>query len=244
MLLALLYHKIGTSKYANSLDILEAHFEWIASRYPTFLPGEPLPKKLSVCLTFDDAFFDFYHHIFPLLQKYQLKGLLAVPTAYIPDETNLSPKERLEKVEAFPDKGPPIPSPAFCTWPELKELSNSPLIQIASHSLHHRPLTSKHINPENELAASKKLLEEKLGVPINSFVYPFGLWNKKVHTLAKKHYAHIFRIGNAHNLSWNNTNQLLYRINGDDLPSPKFPFGPLSRLKHSARYFLNTIRGK
>lgn len=244
MLLALLYHKTGSGKYANTLKTLDDHFQWIASHYPTVLPGEPLNKNLSVCLTFDDAFFDFYHYVFPLLKKYNLKALLAVPTAYIPDETKLSSKERLEKVKAFPDRGPPIPSPAFCTWDELKELSDSPHVQIASHSLHHRPLTSTHINPENELAASKALLEEKLGIPVTSFVYPFGLWNKKVHALATKYYSHIFRIGNAHNFSWINTNNLLYRINADQLPSPKFPFGPLSRLKHSARYLFNTARGK
>lgn len=244
MLLALLYHKIGNGKYANPLKTLEDHFQWIASRYSTVLPGEPLRSKLSICLTFDDAFFDFYHYIFPLLKKYQLKALLAVPAAYIPEETNLSSEKRLEKVQTFPDKAPPIPSPAFCSWSELKELAESPLIQIASHSLHHRPMTSTHIDPENELSASKALLEKKLGVSVTSFVYPFGLWNKKVHSIAKKHYQYIFRIGNAHNLSWKNTNQLLYRVNGDQLPKVSFPFGPLFRLRHTARYFLNTVRGK
>lgn len=244
MLLALLYHKIGNGKYANPLETLEAHFQWIAAHYPTVLPGEPLSNKVSICLTFDDAFFDFYHSIFPLLKKYQLKALLAVPTAFIPEETNLSSEERLEKVQTFPEKAPPIPSPAFCSWKELKELAASPLIQIASHSLHHRPMTSTHIDPENELSASKALLEEKLGISVTSFVYPFGLWNQKIHSIAKKHYQYIFRIGNAHNISWKNTNHLLYRINGDELPSPKFPFGPLSRFKHSARFLLNTARGK
>ena len=244
MLIALLYHKVGEGKYANTLETLDAHFKSIASKYPTVLPAEPLPKGTSVCLTFDDAFFDFYHLIFPLLEKYQLKALLAVPTAYIPDDTSLTPEERLAKVKTFPDKAPPLPSPAFCTWSELKTLASSPLIQIASHSLHHRPLTSTHVDAENELLASKTLLEAKLKIPITSFVYPFGLFSRSVHALAKKHYAHIFRIGNAHNLSWKNTNQLLYRINADALASPSFPFNPLSRLKHAARFLLNTARNK
>ena len=242
MLLALLYHKIGNGEYANPIKTLEAHFQWIASHYPTLFPGEALPKKLSVCLTFDDAFFDFYHYVFPLLRKYNLKALLAVPTAYIPDKTDLSPKERLEKIEVFPDKAPPIPSPTFCTWDELKELAASPYVQIASHSLHHRPMTSSHINPENELAASKTILEEKLRISVTSFVYPFGLWNKRVHSIAKRHYKYIFRIGNAHNISWTNTNHLLYRINADQLSNISYPFTPFLRLKHSTRYLLNTFR--
>lgn len=244
MLLALLYHKIGKGKYANSLEMLEAHFQWIVSRYPTVLPGMPLTAKLSVCLTFDDAFCDFYYLIFPLLKKYQLKALLAVPTAFIPEKTNLSPIERLEKAALFPDKAPPAPSEAFCSWDELKELAHSPLIQIASHSLHHYPMTSLSIDPEEELATSKQVIEKKLGTTVSSFVYPFGSWNRRVHLLAKKHYRYIFRIGNAYNVSWKNRDQLLYRVNGDQLPSPDFPFSPLFRLKHRVRYFLNTIRGR
>lgn len=244
MLTALLYHKIGLSKYGNSLEMLEEHFLEIAKRYPTTLPGGPLYKGMNVCITFDDAFFDFYHHVFPLLQKYNLKALLAVPTAYIPEKTTLSPLERLEKIHILPDKPPPIPSPAFCTWNELKELSLSPLIQIASHSVHHRPLTAPSIDPEYELLASKTELEEKLGIPITTFVYPFGLMNKQVHTLAKKHYSYIFRIGNALNRTWYNTNSLLYRMSGDALLSPKAPFTPLAHFHHAARYLFNTMRGK
>ncbi|MCB1115901.1 MAG: polysaccharide deacetylase family protein [Chlamydiia bacterium] len=244
MLIALLYHKINAGKYSNSLEMLDAHLQFIASRMQTVHPGEKLPKGLSVCLTFDDAFFDFYHLIFPMLKKYNLKALLAVPTAYIPDQTSLTPLERLEKIKTFPDKAPPVPSPAFCTWPELKELAKSPLIHIASHSVHHRPLTSPHIDKEYELTASKKLLEEKLQLSITSFVYPFGRFNRKAHALAKKHYSHIFRIGNALNLSWKNTNSLLYRINGDALPSPRYPFALKSHLKHGVQFAFNTIRKK
>ena len=242
MLIAPLYHKIGSGKYANSLETLEQHFAYIAAHFPTIHPGEKLPKGTSVCLTFDDAFFDFYHLVFPLLQKYNLKALLAVPTAYIPENTDLSPQKRLEKVVTFPNKAPPIPSSAFCTWRELQILSKSSLIKIASHSLHHRPLTSQHTDIENEIFHSKKILEEKLSSPISSFVYPFGLFSQKAHSLAKKHYKYIFRIGNAHNISWKNTNQLLYRINADELPTTRFPFGPLSRCKHAARFLLNTVR--
>ena len=242
MLIAPLYHKIGSGKYCNSLETIEKHFAYIAKRFPTVHPGDMLPKKASVCLTFDDAFFDFYHLLFPLLEKYQLKALLAVPTAYIPDTSTLSPEERLKKVLELPVKAPPLPSQAFCSWEELLTLSKSPLIKIASHSVHHRPLTSKHIDVQDDLALSKKVLEEKLGVQIDSFVYPFGNFDEKAHKAARKYYEYIFRIGNAHNISWKNTRSLLYRINADELDSPSYPFSMISRCKHGARFFLNTLR--
>jgi len=244
MLTALLYHKIGDGKYANPLPQFEAHLKWIAAHYPTVLPGDKLPEGTSVCLTFDDAFFDFYHFVFPLLKKYNLKALLSVPTAFIPLSTSFSPEKRLEKVATFPDKAPPLPSPAFCTWDELKTLSDSPLIQIASHSLHHRPLISPDVDPKNELTASKDLLESNLGLTITTFVYPFGIFNKAVHTLAQKHYKIIMRIGEALNRSWSNSNNLCYRINADRLPHPNYPFSNLLHFKYTARYILNTLRKK
>jgi len=243
MLLALLYHKIGSGKYANPLPILESHLRWIADNYPTALPGENHASRLHVCLTFDDAYFDFFHLIFPLLKKYQLKALLSVPTAFIPESTTLSADQRLAKLASFSDNAPPLPSPAFCTWEELKTLSDSSLIQIASHSIHHRPLTSSQIDPENELIASKQLLESKLNTPIDTFVYPYGRFSSKIHSLAKKHYSYLMRIGNALNLSWTNSQGLFYRVNADQLPYPSYPFSLISHLNHSARFLFNTLRG-
>ncbi|MCB1080579.1 MAG: polysaccharide deacetylase family protein [Chlamydiia bacterium] len=244
MLIALLYHKIGTSKYANPLPLFESHLKWIADHYPTTLPGDTLRQELQVCLTFDDAYFDFYHLIFPLLEKYHLKALLAVPTAFIPESTPLSPEKRLEKVHLFSEKAPPLPSPAFCTWEELKILNDSPLIQIASHSVHHHPLTASQIDPEHELFFSKQILESKLKTPIQTFVYPYGRFSSKVHALAKKHYPYVMRIGNALNYSWTNFQGLCYRINADQLPHPQYPFSLPKHLKHTARLLLNALRKK
>ena len=243
MLLALLYHKIGKGKYANPLTILESHFKWIAENYSTVLPGEKLSSGLSVCLTFDDAFFDFYHLVFPLLQKYQLKAVLSIPTAYILDSTSLSSEQRLKEIQTA-NMDSPLPSPAFCTWEELKTLSQSTHVQLASHSVHHKPLLSSQENVEEELTHSKQTLESKLNLPITTFVYPFGKFDSITHTLTKKHYSHIMRIGNALNTSWTNTQSLLYRINGDQLPHPRYPFSLPLHLKHSAKYILNTLRKK
>ena len=242
MLLALLYHKIGSSKYANPLPIFEAHLQWIADHYPTMLPGEPLSSGLSVCLTFDDAYFDFYHCIFPLLKKYKLKALLAVPTGYILDSTSLASTKRLKILPSFADQSPPIPSPAFCTWKELKILNESPLIQIASHSVHHCPLTHSQCHLENELIVSKETLESKLNTSIHTFVYPFGLFNAEVHAHAKQHYFYIMRIGNALNRSWTNSNGLFYRVNADQLSTPQAPFSWGNSIKYSARFLMNTLR--
>src|SRR5262245_40280321 len=100
MLLALMYHRTsagpGVDKYANSVAMLRDHFMFLKEHYPLLLPGDSLSKqRLSVCLTFDDATFDFYHFIFPLLKEMNIRALLGVPVHYILEKTDLSPEERL-----------------------------------------------------------------------------------------------------------------------------------------------------
>lgn len=247
MLLSLLYHRVGSGKYSNPLPFFKEHFRWIQERYRAVLPGDALPEKNAICLTFDDAYYDFYHHVFPLLKKHNLKAVLAVPVGFIPEEVTLSSEKRLEEIitlPAAPDAPDAVPSPAHCTWDELREMHRSGIVHIASHSVNHVPLTAENVDPEFELLSSKIRLEKELGVPITTFAYPFGKFDERVHALAKEHYAYIMRIGNAVNFSWENTNQLIYRINADGLPRPNAPFHPLRKFQYLTRYFINTLRKK
>lgn len=60
------------------------------------------------------------------------------------------------------------------SWQQIKEMSNS-IISIGSHTVSHPVLTklnSKEL--EYELSESKRILEEKLGCPVNSISYPNG----------------------------------------------------------------------
>lgn len=244
MLLALAYHRVGSIRYGNLLPVLERHFAWIANNYPTALPGEVLKAPLTLCLTFDDATFDFYHWIYPLLQRYGLKATLAVPTAFILKSTSLSPEKRLDAIKPLTPTTPPLASPMFCSWEELKLLSQSPLIQIASHSTNHLPLTTQHVNATLEIEQSKQQLESTLCCPIKTFVYPFGCLNPAIHRLTKKHYAYAMRLGSAMNLNWGGKRALLYRVPADNLTHFKVPFLLSNRLLYFFRFFFNVARQK
>ena len=55
--------------------MLDAHFAHISRQYRNVLPGEKLSVgALDVCLSFDDAYFDFYAIVFPLLKKHGLSA--------------------------------------------------------------------------------------------------------------------------------------------------------------------------
>lgn len=213
MLISLLYHKI-------SEKVLEKEFLYLSKlkKYKIVIPSDKLnfyKSNLNLCLTFDDAYFDFYHLVFPLLKKFKMKAVLAVPVKYILDSTKIDPKIRLnvsskDFIKYYKEKAP------FCTFEEIKEMANSGFVEIASHSYSHKNLLKKNTNfLEKEIIFSKKILEEKLQKKIFSFVYPFGKFNKEIHELAKLHYKYIFRIGSTFNLSWQNRNNIIYRITAD-----------------------------
>lgn len=74
-----------------------------------------------------------------------------------------------------------------CSWDELKEMISSGLVTIGSHTVSHAILTREEPNRcWKELAESKKVLEERLGVPVEHFCYPNGNYNGDVEDLVRK----------------------------------------------------------
>lgn len=212
MLLTLLFHKIKPENTA----VLEAKLAFLKKQYPLLLPGEHIPFfKTGIMLTFDDGYADFYFHLFPLLKKLQIKALLAVSPAYIQEKSSLPQNRRLLLLKNNQNLFRANKKEAFCSFQELKEMASSGLVEIASHSFSHLDLTNAKTNQEleREILFSKQLLEKKLDLTIKTFVYPYGSFNRSIHSYVKKHYSYILRIGSAANFSWHNLSGLLYRQN-------------------------------
>lgn len=230
MIQVVMYHHINSDDLplSNSDLMLEAHLDLISKRYVTVFPGEEVQIP-SICLTFDDAYYDFYYYVFPLLKKYKLKVLLAVPVAYILENTDLVPSVRLSLKHHEIYKNYQAFAP-FCTYVELREMVRSGLVEIASHSMNHVNLMDKNVDLNEEIFGSKVLLEEKLGCRVDSFVLPYGKYNDEAVALAQEYYGYVFRIGNALNPSWEGIGGLVYRIKGDALKSPDELFKPLKQL--------------
>lgn len=242
MLPVVMYHHVNSDDLplSNSEVMMKAHLELISERYTTVFPGDSITSR-SICLTFDDAYYDFYYYVFPLLKKYNLKALLAVPTAFILDETDIEPEKRLslkhqdmyENYQAFAP---------FCTYAELREMVHSGHVEIASHSMNHVNLTEDGIDLEKEIFGSKVILEDKIGCRIDSFVLPFGKYNDASVALAREHYSYVFRIGNALNPSWDGIGGLLYRIKGDGLKRPCSLFNPLKQFSFWCKTLIKWIK--
>jgi peptidoglycan/xylan/chitin deacetylase (PgdA/CDA1 family) len=109
-----------------------------------------------VVITFDDGYRDFYHQAFPILNQFGFSATVFLPTAYI-----------AENPASF--KG------TNClTWTEVRQLSKHGIL-FGSHTVTHPQLWELSRAAVNqELANSKKTIEEKLGCAVESFAYPYA----------------------------------------------------------------------
>jgi peptidoglycan/xylan/chitin deacetylase (PgdA/CDA1 family) len=111
--------------------------------------GAPLPDRPAI-ISFDDGWDNQFNYAFPLLQKYGFTATFFVVTDYL-DHQN------------------------FMTTDQLKTMIAAGMT-IGSHSRSHPalPAIGKPQRLKDEIAGSKAWLEEKLGVPITTFAYPYG----------------------------------------------------------------------
>lgn len=116
--------------------------------------GEKLPRK-SVIITLDDGHREQYYNALPILKKYG-----ATSTFYI--YTDVVEKKY----------------PVAMTWDQIKEVRDSGMA-IGSHSLTHPNLNKikDYSKLLKEMTDSKKILEDKVGIKITSFAYPYGIYN-------------------------------------------------------------------
>jgi peptidoglycan/xylan/chitin deacetylase (PgdA/CDA1 family) len=116
--------------------------------------GADLSK--TIVITFDDGYRDFYTDALPILKQCGFTATLFLAT---------------DRIHSAPAR---IEGADYLTWNDVREL-HAEGIRFGSHTVSHPDLRS--LGPdqiEYELGHSKEVLEQKLGVPIESFSYPFG----------------------------------------------------------------------
>jgi len=239
-LLALMYHRAVAGPYGNAQEHLEAHFSLLAQKAACVVPGETLdPERLNVCLTFDDAYYDFFAIVFPLLDKYGLCAQLAVSPGLVAEHCDLARERRLklstDEAFAHPEKG------GLCTWKELNILAASGRVVFASHGRTHVRLDDASADLEQEIVASGAILRHRLAVPVESFVFPFGRFSWAARDLAAQHYRYLWRIGQASNQDWDG--KLLYRVAADEVDSLSRLLGWDHRVKYRCGAVWNQVRG-
>lgn len=117
-----------------------------------------------VGLTFDDCFVYFYNNAFPLLKKYNQKATIFIITDYINGEN-------------------------YLTEEQLKEIADSGLVKVESHTKTHGYLDQMTYDQQlEEAVGSKKRLEEITGQKVSVYCYPSGRYNQTTLDIIKEHY--------------------------------------------------------
>ena len=121
-----------------STDNLINYFSWLKANGYTVISiqdvmnakngGKQLPDK-AIVLTFDDGYKSFYTYALPLLKAFNYPATLAIVGSWL---------EVPENGTVF-YAGKQVPRSKFLSLKELKEITNSGLVEIASHTydLHH-----------------------------------------------------------------------------------------------------------
>lgn len=213
---AFCYHDVRNDIFGNldedssavNTQHLIQHFEWLRENAYTVVSldavrqaqknNQKLPEK-SVVLTFDDGFTSFYHTIYPLLRLYKYPATFAIVTNWIENENEVvtfGNKQRLSK--------------DFLTWKQIKEMSDSGLIEIASHShnLHKGVIANpqKNLQPattsrifsnsyesdeeyiqriDHDMQKAHDLIEMHTGKAPKTLAWPYGSYSLETWKLAQ-----------------------------------------------------------
>jgi len=126
-------HNLDPDQYAISTRNLASQFDWLRSHGYHVVSlqqvidarsgGQPLPDH-AVLLTFDDGLRSVYTKVFPLLKAYRYPAVVAVVGAW----ANLPADGKV--AYGFRD----FTRQDFATWDELREMQQSGLVEIASHT--------------------------------------------------------------------------------------------------------------
>ena len=120
-----------------------------------YMPNRPASNKVVVALTFDDGYESDVSQALPYLEERSVPAtFFVVPTL--------------------------IGQPGYLRWDQVRALAQAGMA-VGSHSLTHACLPELPARElRNELAASRQLLQEQLGAPVNLLSVPGGFYSRRV----------------------------------------------------------------
>ncbi|MEZ0155211.1 MAG: poly-beta-1,6-N-acetyl-D-glucosamine N-deacetylase PgaB [Candidatus Reddybacter sp.] len=219
--LSLCYHDIrddvdgivDQDQMAVSTDNLIAQFEWLKAHNYTAISLDDvvaateghrqLPEN-AFLLSFDDGYKSFYTHVLPLLEQYNYPAVVALVGKWLqtPASKTVSYGGKDFKSREF-----------FMSPEEISTISQSPLIEIASHSydLHHGILANpqgntqpaatsvQYFKQENnyeskaqyrqrifkDLQKNRRFIRQLTGKNPRAIVWPYGAFSKLSNEIAQ-----------------------------------------------------------
>ena len=206
----LMYHHVSPS--AGMITTSPANFERQISclarsgyrsltcdEFASFLQGKPVPKK-SILITFDDGYLDNYVYAYPVLKKYGMSAVLFVSTGLIgegPCRPHLgsgsalpdTPTHKTAKALMFSDRKDEV----MLRWSEVELMRQTGSFEFHSHTHTHErwdlllpDAESKNAKMMEDLAQSRRVLQERLGSVSDHLCWPQGYFDQDYVALAKE----------------------------------------------------------
>ncbi|MBN1471022.1 MAG: polysaccharide deacetylase family protein [Syntrophaceae bacterium] len=179
----LLYHRFGPTP-ADSMTVTASvflsHLEYLKANGYTVIPlrqivecilrKAPIPAK-SVAIVADDGHKSIYTNMLPIVRKYRIPVTLFIYPSAISNASYAM------------------------TWAQLRELQQSGLFDIQSHTFWHPNFKKerKRLDAQEyekfvktQLVKSKAKLEKEFGTPIDMLAWPFGIYDDNLIAKAKE----------------------------------------------------------
>jgi len=183
----LMYHAIGIPHEPAGPYVMPAHrfatqMTWL--KRMGYLPitleqflvcqreRRPVPAG-SVVITFDDGYTDNYAHAYPVLRQQSIPATIFLVSGHIGLKNEWDEQKQLA--------GRPLMS-----WSQIQEMMEQG-VQFGAHTCTHPVLTTISSNrAEEEITLSRKQLENRLGVPVDFFAYPYGEYDPFVQAMVQQ----------------------------------------------------------
>jgi peptidoglycan/xylan/chitin deacetylase (PgdA/CDA1 family) len=123
--------------------------------------GEKSIPRKSAVITIDDGYISGYTVAWPILKEFGYPFTMFIYTNYV----NVGGKS--------------------LTWPQLEQMRDAGVDieshTVSHHDLRHAPKGQDYLTwLHNEVYTSKDILEQKLGIKISVFAFPYGTYNEQV----------------------------------------------------------------
>ncbi len=180
----LMYHNIvdgyaeGTEGANITPELFKKHMQGILARgytpifvadyYNYIVRGKALPEN-PIAITFDDGYLSNYTVAYPILKELNIPATIFVVTSTVGLGT---------------DTGK-VSYPHF-TWEQAREMQQSGIVDIQSHSHTHKRMSELSIAElQMELRLSKYYIEKNLDKNCYIFAYPYGGYDEDTFRMAK-----------------------------------------------------------
>lgn len=179
-----MYHSVGNGAPSSvSVDRFQMDLEWLAANFDIiglekiFDLSKNDQQTQGVALTFDDGIRNFYTEVLPLLREWN------APATVFPISSMVVPESGGKADPLFEGYKP-------MTESMMEELATEDLITIGSHSKTHVRLPSidDQKRQEDEIIGSKIELQERYGINVSIFSYPYGEFDRKSQSLVESTY--------------------------------------------------------